>query len=159
MNLRFLLLFAAGCGGSIEPSNLSESADAAAEASAPAYPPPDASAPETAAPILGLVSCPWGVNPNGATLATYEKGCATVVDCAIGFHLATCCGGSNALGVRADEAPRFARHGGICGDEYATCDCDYAATTAEDGNRSTEPDAGDVAVDCVTGVCLTRIAK
>lgn len=149
----FASLVLAGCGGSVvsvggEDASISDAGDAASV---------DAIAID-AAPIDASVLCPWEHGDPHEPSVSYEKRCATVADCAIGFHLANCCGQKIALGVAAVEALRFARDGGICGDEYPTCKCLAGGTLAEDGKISTKPNGADIALACVAGACTTHIA-
>jgi hypothetical protein len=145
--------FLAGCGGSVTTVTEDDASthDAATHDAANA----DAGALGDA---NGTVRCPWeNGDPQGPTLS-YDKHCASDGDCAIGLHLENCCGQHIALGTNVADAPRFARDGGICGDEYAMCKCLAGGTLAEDGKISMKNGA-DIVVACVAGVCTTHVAQ
>jgi len=105
------------------------------------------------------VSCPYGVEADGGRMATYDKGCRSDDDCAIGGQLLDCCGSSIAIGINRSERARLDAEGGLCG-ARATCKCKAMPMRAEDG-RNTRDSASypprDVAVACVAGACTTRI--
>ena len=107
----------------------------------------------------GSVSCPYGVEADGGRMATYDKGCRSDDDCAIGGQLLDCCGSSIAIGINRSERARLDAEGGLCG-ARATCKCKAMPMRAEDG-RNTRDSASypprDVAVACVAGACTTRI--
>lgn len=115
-------------------------------------------------PALGVVLCQWGmpdagVVPTGVPTESYARECTVTSDCAVATHLADCCGSVVALGVRANEASRFGAVGGICGAEFATCDCVGRAPRAEDGQFSAFSDAHDIGVACTAGRCQSHIAS
>ena len=113
---------------------------------------------------FGTVLCQWGMPINGVVPAgtpteTYGRQCAVASDCAIGKHLADCCGSEIALGVRADQASRFTAVGGICGAEFAACDCAGRPMQADNGHYSGFADGRDIVVTCSSGVCQTKVSS
>lgn len=125
----------------------------------------DATALDAGSPAVddGVVACPYGLPPDGgpapASTKTYHRSCSTKASCAIGYHLADCCGRAVALGVEASEKPRFEANGRICGNSFVTCDCAAGPTLVEDGEASRSADNSDIDVACVAGACRTYVTN
>jgi hypothetical protein len=111
---------------------------------------------------VGVLYCPFGAGtpapPPGSTAVTYDKGCVTPSDCAIGLHFMDCCGSEIALGINVSEKGRFDAAAGICDGGGPLCDCASSGVIAEDGRPSHEPQTlADVRVSCPGGRCTTSI--
>ncbi len=111
----------------------------------------------------GVLYCPFGAGtptpPPGSTAVTYDKGCVTPADCAIGRHLTDCCGSEIALGINVSETGRFDGTAGVCDGGGPFCDCASRGVVAEDGRQSHDPlNLSDVRVSCPGGLCTTSIA-
>jgi hypothetical protein len=69
------------------------------------------------------------------TLPTFDKSCTSPEDCAIGYHMAGCCGEVYAMGMNKDEYNRFSNAEAHCRYKApALCDCVPMETATEDGN-------------------------
>ena len=109
--------------------------------------------------VTGVVSCPYGEQADAAVTQTYDKECKTASDCAIGKHLHDPCGTYAFLGTRTSENARFARDGGVCGNEASDaqtlCESPPGPPLADDGTVSGFSDGHDIIVACASGRCTT----
>jgi len=81
-------------------------------------------------------------------VAADDRRCTGAADCAVYEHQKDCCGGIQAIGVRASELTRYQGNEVGCIPACA-CAADY---TLEDGTRV---NWGRAAADCVGGSCVT----
>lgn len=150
------------CGGKQE-ALLFDTADAASDATAPTptpsgHPNPAPHPPEhDAGSGVGTLTCPYESLGAAGTKITYDRSCRSVADCAMATHERDCCGAIIVLGINKRETDRFITDTGICHNGGPACDCLAAGPIAEDG--VTAPSSQVVVVDCVLGVCRTRVAR
>jgi hypothetical protein len=120
----------------------------------PTTPPPTSSSYATR-----TINCPWEDASGSGPKVSFEIDCQTDADCAIGTHLADCCGSLLYLGVNVGDKPRFDPPG-ICGGEGAACDCRALPPKAEDG-QSSKNGGSDIFVRCTASkggrICATYV--
>lgn len=105
-------------------------------------------APET--PDQALLKCPG--RPLGVVLS---KSCEQTNDCFIALHWRGCCS-LDAIGLNVAERPLFDWFTPNCGGPPACgCCCDF--TLADDGQSIEGTDPAAFAVECVSGICQTRL--
>ena len=156
--LGFVVLVLVGCGGKQE-ALLSDLMDAGAEPPRseprPGHPNPHPPPTVDAGSAIGTLTCPFEAVGDAGTTITYDRSCGLASDCAIGSHELDCCGSLREIGINKSEVDRFVTDTGICHSGGPRCDCLAAPIKAEDGRSA--PSEKQIVVDCVVGVCRTRV--
>ncbi len=98
------------------------------------------------------VTC-TGPNP---TFPTFDKTCERADECAIAFHMVSCCGSQVAIGISNIEQARFTADEARCEAQYPPCGCPPQPTQAEDGRTTT--DNSQIVVQCTPArQCTTSV--
>ena len=127
-----LLALAMGCGGS------SSTGDATSA---------DSTTPDGGGPVC------YGPN---SEYPSFDRQCTTGTDCAIGFHVTSCCGSVHAMGLKASEKAPFDALEPICQAQLPGCGCSSNTLEFDDGT-STLDKQNDVQVECRNQLCTTFV--
>jgi hypothetical protein len=87
---------------------------------------------------------------------TFDRSCATAMDCVIAAHQTDCCGTLRAMGIRASEQTAFQAAESACIAMYPACGCASNLITTDDGAMSRNG-LSSIQVTCNGAMCTTSV--